>query len=95
MCAAYREEKNGASQKVMGYKIGEDLTEDQRKELEAVIQEYMKLSCGDQDSHCLWAKTLFFTRMERLGLVVISLLLTTTALSSNVPVRHMNFSTAE
>ena len=40
MCVAYRGEKDGASQKVMGYKIGEDLTGDQRKELEAVIQEY-------------------------------------------------------
>ena len=40
MCVAYGEEKDGASQKVMGYKIKEDLTGDQRKELEAVIQEH-------------------------------------------------------
>ena len=40
VCVAYRGEKDGASQKVMRYKIGEDLTGDQRKELQAVIQEY-------------------------------------------------------
>ena len=35
VCVAYRGEKDGASRKVMGYKIGEDLTGDQRKELES------------------------------------------------------------
>ena len=35
VCVAYRGEKDGASQKVMRHRVGEDLTGDKRKELES------------------------------------------------------------